>query len=64
VIARPGRKGLAILSNHRDYSQVVKHVNSICRSLVALTSLLDRTSSEQRDFLTGLANIARIHIVA
>jgi hypothetical protein len=57
-------EGIANLSNHRDYSQIVKHVNSIWHSPVALTSFLDRTSSWYFIFLTQTRTIAQTSIVA
>jgi hypothetical protein len=38
-------KGLAILSNHRDYSQIMKRVNSNYQGSLAPTSFLISTSS-------------------
>jgi hypothetical protein len=47
-------KGIANLSNNRDYSQTVKHVNANRSCPLALTSCLAHTSSKQPNFLAHL----------
>lgn len=56
VVQAQGRKGRAYLSNHRDYNQLVKHVNSICPAWLVVTSFHDRTFSRQPLFFFHFAN--------